>query len=143
MLFIFVLLLGGSAVLATEPPADYFVLGLSRCDYDDAWGIHGLWPQWNSTAWPEYCNKSDPLNIKNIESLIPHMNKHWGSCEGNNTKFWDHEWLKHGTCTEYDQFVYFSSALYWYRNMPHGLFCFQNKLKCIIPLDMSADFLLS
>ncbi len=139
---IIILLISSASVSAIEnntvsgPVADYYILALSRCAYGDPFGIHGLWPQWNLTSWPEYCNMSDPLHISEIKSLLPRLQKHWFSCDGNDTWFWEHEWLKHGTCAVFSPFVYFISALNYFRDLPISLFCKRDELECLIPTDM-------
>ena len=131
MLFLILLLFFGSTQ-AIDP--QYYVFALSRCTANQNWGIHGLWPEWNSTSWPQFCNPGNHLNLNEIAPLMPTMNLYWHSCEGNNTEFWSHEWLKHGTCTPFDQYTYFSVALYLYEVLPWHLFCTYPMTNCLVPL---------
>ncbi|KAH1047238.1 hypothetical protein J1N35_038022 [Gossypium stocksii] len=91
--------------------------------------IHGIWPQdSNDKPIPPY-NKINPCTPKiptpltklpeilhpiqeNLTSLWPNL------IDGNNLtanyKFWEYEWEKHGTCSDFpdDPLTYFNSALY-------------------------------
>ncbi|KAL3501419.1 hypothetical protein ACH5RR_035868 [Cinchona calisaya] len=60
--------------------------------------IHGLWPHFNNNTFPEDCNPNSPYNETK---------------KSTGTKFWKHEWTKHGTCSEskLDQHGYFAAAL--------------------------------
>jgi ribonuclease T2 len=60
--------------------------------------IHGLWIEYNNNTYPEYCNKSIPFNVSDLQDLVPQLDVAWISYEGNNTAFWEHEFEKHGTC---------------------------------------------
>jgi ribonuclease I len=60
--------------------------------------IHGLWAEYFNDSYPEYCNKSAIFNLTQIEYLVPILNVEWVSYEGSNVDFWEHEYLKHGTC---------------------------------------------
>ena len=73
--------------------------------------IHGLWPQYNETSYPEYCTK--------VNYTVPHgnllisMNKYWLGCD--NT-LWEHEWTKHGSCmflqNNIDEYSFFNTTIY-------------------------------
>ena len=82
----------------------------------DSWTIHGLWPSEDATHYPSDCaGSSCRLNSTEIDDLVDEMIQKWPTdYKGSNTKFWSHEYCKHGTCcedvlpTEHD---YFSHAL--------------------------------
>lgn len=135
LFLVFLLFLSLQPVLSVsvEDP-HYYVFALSRCSGTQTWGIHGLWPEWNSTSWPQFCKPHDYLDLDKIRPLVPLMEKYWYSCEGNNTAFWNHEWQKHGTCTNLDQYTYFSVALYLYEVLPWHLFCADPMTNCLVPL---------
>ncbi|KAI8055323.1 ribonuclease T2-like protein [Syncephalis plumigaleata] len=72
----------------------------------DAFTIHGLWPDGcrGERAPSDGCDSSrkykdvgDLIKSKD-SSLYEDMNKYWPSDNGNNNRFWTHEWGKHGTC---------------------------------------------
>lgn len=78
--------------------------------------IHGLWPSRDDGTWPAACTNErfDPSLLAdlsedlaerwpNIKALSPDTKGH--------TKFWEHEWAKHGTCSGLSQADYFSTAL--------------------------------
>ncbi|XP_027347581.1 ribonuclease 1-like [Abrus precatorius] len=89
--------------------------------------IHGLWPNFNNGSFPFDCDiAQNPFNQSKIEDLIPRVQTSWPSlsCAGSkktddnstisdNTRFWKHEWDKHGTCSEsiLDQHAYFEASL--------------------------------
>ena len=94
----------------------YYVYGLVRCHHNATdWTIHGLWPQNNATFWPEYCRRDTPFNITAIEALLPKLRRYWMACDvGKDYEFWEHEWLKHGTCCSMQQVDYFNTTLRLY-----------------------------
>lgn len=78
--------------------------------------IHGLWPNYNDATYPSNCDSSNPFDRTQISDLVSSMQKNWPSLacpSSDNTKFWAHEWNKHGTCAEsvLDQHGYFETAL--------------------------------
>lgn len=46
---------------------------------------------------PGYCKKVT-FNESVLEPILPGLQEHWSSVSGNNIIFWQHEWLKHGSC---------------------------------------------
>ncbi|XP_011070993.1 extracellular ribonuclease LE isoform X1 [Sesamum indicum] len=96
--------------------------------------IHGLWPNYNNATYPSNCNKNSPYDgtkvndnqsttlikmdrtIVVVSDLFSRLEVSWATlaCPTNNgTKFWSHEWEKHGTCSEsvLDQHSYFEATL--------------------------------
>ncbi|XP_031101340.1 extracellular ribonuclease LE-like [Ipomoea triloba] len=76
--------------------------------------IHGLWPTLLNGTWPEYCNPNTLHDESKISDLIERLQSEWPtiSCPSSNgSKFWKHEWEKHGTCSILDQYAYFESTL--------------------------------
>ena len=73
----------------STPIYNYYELAVQKwCSTD--YMIHGLWPQINSTDYPQYC--------KTVSYNKPTgMNTYWHSCD--NT-LWEHEWEKHGSCIQ-------------------------------------------
>ncbi|GER41414.1 ribonuclease NW [Striga asiatica] len=79
-------------------------------------GIHGLWPNNEDGSYPSNCDSNNPYDQSKISELISRMQQDWATlaCPSNDgTKFWSHEWDKHGTCSEpvLDQNAYFKAAL--------------------------------
>lgn len=79
--------------------------------------IHGLWPQYNSTAYPSWCKNityTEPTG--NLHDL---MDNYWKTCNipnfSDSSALWQHEWQKHGSCvnqqTGMEEDEYFSTAL--------------------------------
>ncbi|KAL0327170.1 UNVERIFIED_CONTAM: Extracellular ribonuclease LE [Sesamum angustifolium] len=78
--------------------------------------IHGLWPNYNNGSYPSNCNKNSPYDGTKVSDLFSRLEVSWATlaCPKNNgTKFWSHEWEKHGTCSEsaLDQHSYFEATL--------------------------------
>ncbi|CAN4122129.1 unnamed protein product [Withania somnifera] len=79
-------------------------------------GIHGLWPNYNNGSYPSSCDNRNLYDETEIEDLISSLQQDWPTlaCPTNNgTKFWSHEWDKHGTCSlsTLDEHSYFQAAL--------------------------------
>ena len=69
--------------------------------------IHGLWPQYTAETYPSYCSNTKYQEPN--EKLKYKMDKYWSSC--NNSDLWEHEWLKHGTCTNNTESYYFNQTI--------------------------------
>lgn len=71
---------------------------------EDAFTIHGLWPDNCDGTYQQFCDKEQELTdvdnvIKRLEpSLLGYMNEHWVADDGDNNSLWEHEFNKHGTC---------------------------------------------
>ncbi|KAL5981184.1 hypothetical protein ACLOJK_029105 [Asimina triloba] len=79
-------------------------------------GIHGLWPNYNDRSYPSNCDPDSEFDGSQMEDLLPEMQARWPTlaCPTNNgSRFWAHEWEKHGTCSEsvLSQHDYFEAAL--------------------------------
>jgi len=88
---------------------NYYELAVQKwCSSD--YMIHGLWPQINSTSYPENCEKVS--YVTPIGDLSDNMNMYWHSCD---TTLWEHEWDKHGSCMKtqinIDETTYFNTTL--------------------------------
>jgi ribonuclease I len=97
---------------------DYYVLALDKCTDDAPFTIHGLWPQYNEYNWPSFCDPSATYDPNAISDLMSQMNTDWPACNWghNQTWFLSHEWLKHGTCSQWDEHDYFAAALSIYQS---------------------------
>lgn len=121
----------------------YDDLALKRC-YNQ-WSIHGLWPEYNQTNWPQFC---DPSRYKDLQpqTIAPFrdlMEKYWYVCDSyddtENWFFWVHEWQKHGTCQPLPAGVYFrrtidifleAQRINWYN-------CCSTGVECLIHINRS------
>ena len=88
----------------------YYILALFYHKHSKP-SIHGLWPQYDKNNWPEYCKPHETFDINKISDLLDELNKHWWSWNHNNPKFWEHEYLKHGTCGFNSEHKYFKTVL--------------------------------
>jgi len=120
----------------------YYELALKKCYKSENFSIHGLWPQYSPTRWPQYC-KNVTFNSSEIRPIEKYMDKEWQSCEENNTSFWSHEWEKHGSCmwTKLDELQYFKKTIYLFKNATKsGIItekCRKENLQCLLPLDLN------
>ncbi|XP_068637832.1 ribonuclease 1-like [Aristolochia californica] len=79
-------------------------------------GIHGLWPNYNDGSWPSNCDPDSPFDASAIKNLTSEMKRNWPTLacpSSDGFQFWEHEWEKHGTCSEsvLSQYQYFQTAL--------------------------------
>ena len=65
-----------------------------------AFVLHGLWPQYEQTGWPEDCSteQMDTSMLQSMLSIMP------------SEKLIQHEWFKHGTCSGLTSKEYFEEA---------------------------------
>ena len=78
--------------------------------------IHGLWPQYATDGYPSYCS-TEPFD-STVPSTIGFdtMTEYWPDVKYSETSsdydsFWEHEWSKHGTCSQLSQINYFQDAI--------------------------------
>lgn len=91
----------------------YLALLIDREKEDFPFRIRGLWPQYDAGHWPQFC-KEQPFDLVRLRQLLPKLHKEWHSYRGSDEHFWEHEWLKHGTCTGMNELLYFTRALECY-----------------------------
>jgi ribonuclease I len=73
---------------------NYYELAVQKwCSTD--YMIHGLWPQINSTSYPENCKSVS--YTQPVGELLTNMNTYWHGCDDT---LWEHEWKKHGSCMQ-------------------------------------------
>nr|AAL35960.2 RNase [Prunus dulcis]QBY91669.1 ribonuclease [Prunus dulcis]QBY91672.1 ribonuclease [Prunus dulcis]QBY91675.1 ribonuclease [Prunus dulcis]QBY91678.1 ribonuclease [Prunus dulcis] len=76
--------------------------------------IHGLWPSnFSNPTKPSNCNGTKFDARKVYPEMRSDLKISWPDVEsGNDTKFWEDEWNKHGTCSEQtlNQFQYFERS---------------------------------
>ncbi|KAL9246384.1 hypothetical protein vseg_019925 [Gypsophila vaccaria] len=79
--------------------------------------IHGLWPNYNDGGYPSSCDPTNSFDSSQLDDdFLSKLTAEWPSftCPSIGTKFWAHEWNKHGTCAESTfkaQRDYFQAAL--------------------------------
>ena len=91
----------------------YLALLLNNEKEDCPFTIHGLWPQYDANHWPQFC-KGQPFDLERLRPLLPKLRKEWHSYHGSDAHFWEHEWLKHGTCTGMNELQYFTCVIECY-----------------------------
>lgn len=101
----------GAVAPMRQAQADFFLLvqqwGESMCDESSAhcsqrppanhFTIHGLWANYDNGSYPSFCDKSAPFDESKVASIEEDLDEYWPSYSGADTKFWKHEWDKHGT----------------------------------------------
>ena len=114
MLYKLLSILVGISAVNSDNIYNYYVLAVQKwCSSE--YMIHGLWPQINSTSYPEYCTDvsySDPTG-----PLLTDMNTYWHECDDT---LWEHEWEKHGSCVQEQNNIteddFFNTALSLFKN---------------------------
>jgi len=129
-----------------EYPKKFYYLSLIK--ENNNFSIHGLWPQYTKTSYPTYCSNVT-FNIKNLEPILPELNKSWYSTQEKNEDFWKHEYEKHGSCifTPMTEKEYFEKTLELYNvalneNLPYHFYDEETK-KCLIPLSTHFNFIVN
>lgn len=110
----------------------YDVLALKKCNESTPYSIHGLWPQWDPTNWPQFCDNSSRFDSSLIAPWRSQMEGVWYSCYGDEEQFWAHEWSKHGTCSGLEQGEYFATAIFFFHFYPWE--CSSNQTQCLVVL---------
>ncbi|DAZ94972.1 TPA: hypothetical protein N0F65_000067, partial [Lagenidium giganteum] len=76
--------------------------------------LHGLWPEYNSGAYPQNCNPNDYFDEDTVVNAVgkdallqywPNVKKSLSARDY--SQFWQHEWDVHGTCSGLDQATFF------------------------------------
>lgn len=94
MLIKLIILIANLNIVYPASIYNYYELAVQKWCSND-YMIHGLWPQINSTDYPENCKTVSYTEPEGI--LLDEMNEYWSSCD--NT-LWEHEWKKHGSCMQ-------------------------------------------
>ena len=86
---------------------------------DKYYGIHGLWPQISPTSFPQNCCEDCVFDEGAIQPIITDLHTYWHSNSRKDILFWEHEWSKHGTCTNplLSEIMYFSKTIQLYREI--------------------------
>lgn len=122
----------------------YYDLALKKCHSNDTWSIHGLWPELNSSIWPQFCRPSLDFNLSLLDPIRTELNANWASCGGSvdeDVKFWKHEYLKHGTCTSFNETDFFNKTLNLFSSVQEkdliDKFCRDKTTECLISFNLN------
>ena len=120
----------------------YFLLQVQRWA-SDKWQIHGLWPQFNSSSYPSYCEQVEYQNP--YGALEEKMNDTWYSGD-NSSGLWEHEWEKHGSCTkqqlDWTEFTFFNNTVNLFEgNKPLLENCGSGKNCTMGCFDLNGDYM--
>lgn len=125
----------------------YIDLALKRCSNDDDFSIHGWWPEYNKTSYPQWCNVTlcKQFDYRKLSVLSDKLNKYWYSCDDwniNTETLLKHEWCKHATCiSSNENFIdYFNRTLSIYLDARSHVWygcCEYHQKECLIPYDVN------
>ncbi|GAB4819655.1 hypothetical protein N2152v2_006701 [Parachlorella kessleri] len=100
-----------AAGVKEEAPFDLFLLvrqyspgycQTTKCDRRappvSAFTLHGLWPEFDDGSFPQNCETTQDPGPPPPKSAEMHCK--WESFKDPDPEFWDHEWVRHGTCAE-------------------------------------------
>lgn len=122
-----------------------YYLALQKCTKFSNYTIHGLWIDYTTGGYPQFCNYSS-FNYTELSPLLPELQSVWKGCIGNSKKLWEHEWKKHATCipnngdyyvTVYD---YFETTLNLYYTHYPDFSDLCHKRECLIKVDPGFGF---
>jgi ribonuclease I len=118
-----------------------YLLALQKCRNSKDFTIHGLWIDYKSGGFPEYCHDVK-FDIDLLEPIRNELDEKWPSCKEyhkSNEYLYKHEFLKHCSCMEHPmkQLDYFNNTLRVFdEEVQKGLHkCKGNK--CMIEIDHS------
>lgn len=137
----YLLLLLLTLVHAQQSPVTFDVLAIKKCSPSSGWSLHGFWPEYTVSKWPQWCNKNryNEFNQSAIAPIQTQLDANWSPCPNwhiSGYNLWLHEWEKHGTCTSESVIGYFNMALSafhtaGYNNWYHC--CDKATSQCLIP----------
>ncbi len=123
-----------SLIFSCTNAYEYYMLALQDwCE--TSYDIHGLWPQYNATSWPEYCEAPAYKEITNA-TLLAEMNAEWANCSNPPASLWEHEYTRHLSCIlqqypgVYTQDSVFQLVLDLYAKTPISEFCNGSSQDC-------------
>lgn len=123
--------------LINGEPYHYYLLAMQNwCESPKShYQIHGLWPQYNATAWPENCVGSPYVEISDSQ-LLDEMYANWENCNNPESSLWSHEYSKHLTCimaqypNKYTQNELFQLTIDLFQSINYNDFCFNGESDC-------------
>ena len=126
-------------------PTNFYYLSLIKEDDNESWSIHGLWPQYTLDKYPQFC-KDSTFDMRKLNPIIDQLKKYWYSNRETDSAFWEHEYLKHGTCNfnNFSELDYFKTTLNLYfkaieKNLP-DIYYDKTTNKCLIPVTKDLVF---
>lgn len=127
-----------------ENPTNFYFLSLIKED-DESWSIHGLWPQYTLQKYPRFCKRAE-FDLSKLEPIMNDLKDYWYSNRGPDETFWEHEYLKHGTCNfnNLDEYNYFKTTLILFHRadalkLPDKYYDSETE-KCLIPVNQEFKF---
>lgn len=93
------------------PGGNCYELAMQTCQGSSTYTLHGLWAQWSNEC------HGPSFNLDVLNPIMDELKAKWFSCPedgGNNAKFWQHEWEKHGVCSGLTQLQFFKETLALY-----------------------------
>ena len=124
-------------VCQSNPPFNYYVFALEH-NGGTNWKIHGLWPEYTPTTWPQFCQPSryGEYNHDTIQTHYPSIGNYWPDSQ------WKHEWMKHGTCTNMTMLQYFGRTYDIFQiSKNHKFYSCCSKNKCSLNIDLKFNLI--
>ncbi|XP_073223957.1 uncharacterized protein [Cicer arietinum] len=78
--------------------------------------VHGLWPSNQYWPHPSRCSSSEIFVLSDIQNIGLNLNLAWPNLFGNDGRFWEDEWDKHGVCSTFIPMDYFQHTMtLWFK----------------------------
>ncbi len=131
-----------------KPDTRFYYLSLmENIHAENGYTIHGLWPQYNSNSYPEFC-KIVQFSMSDITTLKKDLEIYWKPPNMKDPmKLWRHEWKKHGSCifTDVTQYEYFKITLDLYKEViDKNIMCdkYKTGTHILIPVGLNFELLI-
>jgi len=111
-----------------------YFLAIQKCKNNKNYTIHGLWIDYATSGYPEFCNRTK-FDANELSHIKNDLNIYWPSCYGKSEGLWEHEWQKHGTCfnTNMTLKFYFEKTIDLYKKKNEKVSLCKKK-ECLIPI---------
>ncbi len=141
-------LLTNFILFTKSEPYHYYLLALQNwCENPKShYQIHGLWPQYNATSWPENCAGSPYVEISD-PYLLDEMYANWENCNNPESSLWSHEYSKHLTCimaqypNKYSQNELFQLTIDLFQSINYNDYCINNESDCYACFDLDFNLM--
>lgn len=129
---------------------NYYMLAMQNwCESPKShYQIHGLWPQYNATSWPESCVGAPPYVEISDPTLLDEMNLYWDNCNQPPSSLWSHEYSKHLTCimaqypNKYTENDLFQLTIDLFLSINPMDYCLNNVSDCYACFDLNFNLII-
>ena len=138
------LLVLACALAQVNPSPNYYSFAVKRgwTSNECTWTIHGLWPEYNPSSWPQFCHpeRNGEYNETELLQSFPNIETIWPP-----SGIWVHEWMKHGTCTKMNVTEYFGKAIELFNKFPSSCCTYTDPdckpQQCLLKYDLDFNFI--